>query len=275
MSRNIIYILITSAVFVFILSTTYSSDAQSTKAKLIKEYHVKKARQAVATDVDNFYVINNSNIAKYRKVDGKLATEWEDNDSIIHHLNSGIIIEGKLYCCNSNYPKSPMASSIEIFDPQTLKHIGNHSFGIFNGSATWLDFYNGYWYVVFAHYTGRGNEAGKDNSWTRMVKFDKEWRQLESWIFPEKLVSRFGTKSSSGGKILEDGRILCTGHDNYEIYELCFPKKGYALEWIKTIPVASFGQGIAYEKKNDQELIYGIVKKENKVVVSIISETFH
>jgi hypothetical protein len=194
-----------------------------------------------------------------------------DTDSVLNHLNSGIIIDGKLYACNSNYPESPMASSIEIFDPVTMKHIGNHSFGIFNGSATWLDKFEGFWYVAFAHYTGRGSEPGKDNTWTRLVKFDKQWRQIESWIFPKELVKHFETKSNSGGVILKDGRILCTGHDNYEIYVLHFPEKGYTLDWTATIPVGSFGQGIAYEKQGNSELIYGIIKKENKVVVSKIN----
>jgi len=164
-----------------------------------------------------------------------------------------------------------MASSIEIFDPITLNHIDNHSFGIFNGSATWIDRFKGFWYVAFAHYTGRGSEPGKENSWTKLVKFDVQWRQIESWIFAKKLVERFATRSNSGGVILEDGRILCTGHDNYEIYVLEFPSKGYSLNWINTIPVGSYGQGIAYEKVDDSELIYGIIKKENKVVVTRIN----
>jgi len=40
---------------------------------------------------------------------------------------------------------------------------------------------------------------------------------------------------------------------------------------MKTIPVVSFGQGIACEKIGDSEFIYKIIKKENKVVVSKIN----
>jgi hypothetical protein len=193
-------------------------------------------------------------------------------DSLIHHFNSGIIIGGKLYVIHSNYPESPMASSLEIFDPETLEHIESHSFGIMNGSATWLDTYGGCWYVAFAHYTGRGSETGKTNIWTRLVKFDQEWRQLESWIYPRKLIDRFGSRSNSGGVILSDGRILCTGHDNHELYVLAFPDKGYTLLWKNTKAVGSYGQGISYERSGQTELVYGIIKSENKVIVSRIDE---
>ncbi len=124
--------------------------------------------------------------------------------------------------------------------------------------------------MAFAHYTGRGSEPGKTNSWTRLVKFDKEWRQLESWIFPKELIVNFGTKSNSGGVILPNGKILCSGHDNYELYLLEFPSRGYTLIWQDTFPVGSFGQGIACETKGDSTLIWGVVKNENMVVVSLI-----
>ncbi len=240
--------------------------SQQPSVNVVRSYDVSLSRQAVATDENYFYVINNSSIQKYRKSNGKKVADWYDRDSVLHHMNSGIILSGKLYACNSNYPGSPMASSVEIFDPVTLKHIGNHSFGILNGSATWLDRKGEYWYVAFGHYTGRGSEDGKDNSWSRLVKFDSAWRQVESWIYPSALLKEFGTRTNSGGVILDNGLILCTGHDNYRIYVLRFPDKGFTLQWIGTIPVGSYGQGIAYEKTTEGEFIYGIIKKEKKVI---------
>ena len=263
MKGALLYIL-----WVFFCTSLYS---QSGSPTIVKTYQVPSSRQAVAVDSTYFYVINNSSITKHRKRDGEKVSSWEDNDSLIHHLNSGIIIDGSLYAVNSNYPSTPMASSIEIFDPVTLRHIDNHSFGILNGSATWLDKYQGSWYVAFAHYTRRGSEPGKTNFWTRLVKFDKDWRQLESWIFPIELIKNFGTMSNSGGVILPNGKILCSGHDNYELYLLEFPSKGYTLIWQATFPVGSYGQGIACEPDGDSMLVYGIVKKENKVVVSRIA----
>ena len=200
-----------------------------------------------------------------------MVLSWEDKDSMILHMNSGNIIQDKLYVANSNYPEYPMASSLEIFDPVTLQHIGNHSFGIVNGSATWMDMYNDHWYVSFAHYTGRGSEPGKDNSWSRLVKFDQHWRQIESWVFPKELLNRFESRSNSGGVILSDGKILCTGHDNYEVYVLEFPEKGYTLVWTNTLIVGSFGQGIDHDKIGESEYLYGIIKKKNRVVVSSIT----
>ncbi|NLB26097.1 MAG: hypothetical protein GX820_05315 [Bacteroidales bacterium] len=235
---------------------------------IVRTYNVTAAQQGVAVDADFFYVVNNSAIVKYNKEDGRKVAEWTDNDSVLRHLNSGIIIDGALYCINSNFPEIPMASSLEIFDPNTLEHLDNHSFGILNGSATWVDKYNGYWYVAFAHYTGGGGEEGKSNAWTRLVKFDSDWRQIESWIYPKELIKKFQNSSNSGGVILSDGKILCTGHDNYEIYLLEFPDKGYTLNWIDTFPVGSYGQGIAIEKSGDSELIYGIIRKDKKVVVT-------
>jgi len=260
------------AIFYILSLLVYSTlCAQPGMPKIVRTYQVQSARQAVAVDSIHFYVINNSSITKHLKENGSQVDSWYDNDSLIHHLNSGIIIDGTLFSINSNYPEAPMASSLEIFNPVTMEHIANHSFGILNGSATWLDFHDGHWYVAFAHYTGRGSEDGKNNSWTRLVKFDLHWRQIESWIFPPEIIEQFGTRSNSGGVILDDGRILCTGHDNYEIYVLEFPVKGYTLKWINTIAAGSFGQGIAYEKAGDADLIYGIIKKENKVVVTRIN----
>ena len=237
---------------------------------IVNVYNVPSSKQGVAVDAKYFYVINNNAITKHQKGDGFLVGSWEDKDSLIHHLNSGIIINGKLYCINSNYPDVPMASSLEVFNPATLEHLYNHSFGIFNGSATWVDKYKGFWYVAFAHYPGKNGMDDQANARTRLVKFDSKWRQIESWIFPKELLKKFGTKSNSGGVILSDGKILITGHDNFEIYVLEFPNKGMTLNWIDTIPVGSYGQGIAYEKNKKSEYIYGIIKKEDKVVVTKI-----
>lgn len=257
-------------ILIFIGLTLINFTVHSQKTMTVKTFSVPNSRQGVALDKDFFYVINNNSITKHSKKSGDLIKTWIDKDSLIQHLNSGIIINNKLYSCNSNYPESPMASSIEIFDPNTLNHIGNHSFGIAYGSATWLDYYKDNWYVAFAHYTGRGSELGKDNSWTRLVKFNNEWQMQESWIFPKELIKKFGLKSNSGGVILSNGNILCTGHDEYELYVLRFPNKGYTLQWKETIEVGSYGQGIAYEKNENGEYIYGIIKKEKKVIVSKI-----
>lgn len=172
----------------------------------IRKFKVTEAKQAVAVDDHFFYVINNSTIGKFTKEDGKLITTWDGTSDGIKHLNSGVVIKGKLYCANSNYPEIPMASSVEIFDVNTMKHIGNHSFGIAeHGSLTWIDQKDGFWWIGFAHYSGKEASEGRDVRWTSLVKFDLEWRQTESWIFPKNIVELFTPKSNSGGAWGNDG----------------------------------------------------------------------
>lgn len=235
--------------------------------KIDKAYGITEAKQGVATDNSHFYVVNNSSITKHHKVDGKLITTWQDTTGQIKHLNSGIIIDQKLYCANSNYPESPMVSSIEVFNPDTLTPIENISLGIDVGSATWIDFYKGHWYIAFAHYTGRGSTENKDNNWTQLIKFTKDWQRVGGWIFPKDLIAKFGTKSNSGGIITKDGTIYATGHDNTELYELKFPRLGATLHWVNTYDIPYEGQGIALDKETNTELsLFGIIKKENKVL---------
>ena len=55
------------------------------------------------------------------------------------HLDSLMEHEGRLYASHSNYPVTPMTSSVEIWDAATMEHVATHSFGIYRGSLTWLD----------------------------------------------------------------------------------------------------------------------------------------
>ena len=181
----------------------------------IREFQVEEAKQAVAVDARHFYVINNSTIRKYLKSTGALVGTWDGTKQGIVHLNSGVVLKGKLYCANSNYPGQPMTSSVEIFDVGTLRHTGTHSFGIAqHGSLTWLDQKDGYWYVGFAEYSGRNASAGRDGRWTSLVKYDRHWRQLEAWVYPPNLLERFAPMSNSGGAWGRDGLLYITGHDH-------------------------------------------------------------
>ncbi len=237
-----------------------------------KSYLLEEVKQGVAVDHDFFYVINNSEIVKYTKSEGTLVHTWQDTSQTLKHLNSGIILNNKLYCTNSNYPEDPMVSSIEVFDPKTLQHIDNISFGIYIGSATWVDFYEGHWYVAFAHYTGKGSSQDKSNQWTQLVKFTKDWKRVGGWVFPKELINKFGTRSNSGGCITAEGIIYATGHDNKELYELHFPKMGYTLEWKATYSVPFEGQGIALDTSQKDFTVYGIIRSENKVVRTVIKK---
>lgn len=237
-------------------------------AKEIKRFKVDAAQQGVAVDKKYFYVINNRTIVKHRKTDGREVAKWDGTAAGIKHLNSGNIIQGKLYCASSNFPEQPMAGSIEIFDAATLKHIGSHSFGIGNGSVTWLDKHAGFWWVGFAHYSGKYAVEGKDTRWTSLVKYSKDWAPLESWVYPANIVEAFKPMSNSGGSWSKDGYLYCTGHDKPELYVMKLPKSGYILEHVKTIPATIHGQGIAIDRTNKKKLIiYGLSEKKEATIV--------
>ena len=241
-------------------------------ATLSRKFQVEEAKQAVAVDEKHFYVINNSTIRKYTKSDGKLVAYWDGAKEGIKHLNSGIVIKGKLYCANSNYPEIPMASSVEIFDVNTMSHAGSHSFGIAqHGSLTWIDQKDGFWWIGFAHYAGKESSEGRDVRWTSLVKYDPEWRELESWVFPKNIVELFTPKSNSGGAWADNGILYCTGHDRPELYALKLPKSGYTLEYVGTVPAETYGQGIAIDHSvKNKTMIYGINRAANTVTLSEI-----
>jgi hypothetical protein len=161
--------------------------ASARKFQEFKRYLAAEARQAVAVDSSYFYAIGNSSVAKYDKQSGARLAGWEcPEGKPLIHLNSGVVVDGKLDCAHSNYPAVPMTGSIEIWDTRTMKHAGSHSFGIGVGSTTWADFHREHWYVGFAHYQNKGAEPHRDPNWTTGVKFTQAWQRLEGWVFPTK-----------------------------------------------------------------------------------------
>ena len=236
--------------------------------KEVRKFNVPEARQGIAVDKNYFYAVDTRGIAKYDKQSGKLVKKWEGKkDGAIKHLDSGVIINGKLYCAHSNYPEFPMTSSIEIFDPETLEHIDSHSFGINFGSCTWVDKYDGYWWAAFSHYNKWKDSTNTDVRWTTMVKFDNEWRQLEAWVFPKEVLKKFEHMSNSGGSWGADGYLYCTGHDAPEFYVLKLPERGSVLELVDIIPVNCTGQGFAWDR-SEPGSIYTIRKAEREVIYS-------
>lgn len=239
-----------------------------TSFETIATFSADEAFQAVAVGSDHFYAIASRAIGKYDKKTGKKIDEWkEQSDGPILHLDSGVIVDGKLYAAHSNYPEIPMTSSVEIWDTETLDHIGSHSFGIDRGSLTWVDRHDGYWWGVFAHYDEFEDKIGKDNSWTTLVKFDDQWNAVESWIYPQQLLERFDGKSNSGGSWGPDGQLYITGHDRAELYKIKLPDSGSVLELDQIVPIENEGQGIAWDRSEDN-IIYAIKRSTREVVVS-------
>ncbi|HRE50217.1 MAG TPA: hypothetical protein PK339_02270 [Flavitalea sp.] len=244
---------------------------QGQQAVEIKRYQIPDSihLQGVAVDGDFFYVISNTSIYKYRKDDGQMEAFFDGKkDGIMKHLNSGIVRNGKLYCAHSNFPDSPMASSIEIFDTRTMRHIGNHSFGLFGGSVTWIDEKDGYWWVAFANYSGRRSSEGRDNRWTQLVKFTRKWERASSWVYPANVLELFTPYSNSGGAWNNRGELYVTGHDRKELYVLNIPSAGYTLRHIRTIPIVNGGQGIALDRSvKTGEIIYAVNREDNSIIV--------
>lgn len=256
-------------VILWMLTCPLISDCQ--QAVEIHRYPVHDSihLQGIAVDRDFYYVISNNSIFKYHKKGGGIVGNYDGkSDGVLKHLNSGIVIKNKLYCAHSNFPESPMASSIEIFDTRTMEHVGSHSFGLFGGSATWIDEKDGYWWVAFANYNGQHSSEGRDNRWTTLVKFTKDWKVEQSWIFPKNVLDAFSPYSNSGGAWSKSGYLYISGHDRKELYVMKIPKAGYTLRYIKTIPIINNGQGMAIDKSNkEEEILFAVSRDGNSIIV--------
>ena len=211
------------------LLTASAASAQEGSRRLeeVRRFSAEEARQGVAVDDRYFYAISNRHIGKYDKQTGERVGGWEGApDGPIIHLNSGIVLDGRLYCAHSNYPGVPMVSSIEVFETDTLEHVESHSSGIFGGSATWIDRADGHWWVAFGHYAGFGGIPDQGPAWTNLVKFDQSWRRVAGYVYPRDVVERFQEMSNSGGAWGEDGRLYVTGHDEAAVFALSLPTAG-------------------------------------------------
>jgi len=249
----------------FYLGVLFSQDtAQFVK---IAKFKAGEARQGIAVDDQFFYAIDSRQIAKYNKKTGELMKKWEEQENgPTIHLDSGVIVNGKLVCAHSNYPGIPMTSSVEIWDAETLTHIETHSLGIRWGSCTWIDRHNDHWWAAFAHYNKFQDRTGTTNAYTVLVQFDDQWNEMESWVYPPQVLERFDGMSNSGGSWGPDGRLYLTGHDRAEIYALCLPEAGSQLVLEEIIPIDIEGQGIAWDRKREN-ILYAIRRSNTEVVV--------
>lgn len=97
-------------------------------SELLRTLEIPEANQGIAVDAEHFYAVDNRAIAKYDKRTGKrVDTCAGAEDGPIIHLDSGVVLDGLLYAAHSNYPESPMTSSVEIFDVETMAHVDTHS----------------------------------------------------------------------------------------------------------------------------------------------------
>jgi hypothetical protein len=244
-----------------------SPSLSAAAATVVRRYAAPEARQAVAVDAEHFYAITNAWIAKYEKHSGRRVVEWKGSpDGPIRHLNSGIVRDGRLYCAHSNYPETPMRSSIEVFDAATLRHVDSQGFGSGHGSATWIDARDDAWWVTFAHYAGKGGEPGRGPEHTKLVRYDRAWLELGAWTFPSAVIDHWDGMSSSGGAWAPDGRLVTTSHHGKELLVLRPPTASPVLELDAVVPFESEGQGIAIDTKTG--LLWSIQRRTGEVLVS-------
>jgi hypothetical protein len=234
-------------------------------AEVIERVAAPEADQGVAVDARSIYAVDNATIARYdRKTRAKVA-EFKGDPALYPHMNSCAVIGRELICAASNFPTTPMTSQVEVFDPATLKHLRTIPLGRQPGSLTWVDRKDGAWWGGFANYDGRGGEAGRDHSFTTVIRFDDQWRPHEQWTFPEAVLSRLAPMSASGGTFGADGRLYVTGHDRPELYVLDVPKGGGVLKLVATVPVPVRGQAIAFDRAA-KGVLFGVNRKQREVV---------
>jgi len=242
-------------------------------AQELRHWPAPEARQGVAVDAEHFYAVVNSRIGKYRKNDGVKVGEWVGDRIAIRHLNSCLVDGDELVCANSNYPATPMASSVEFFDTATMQHLRSVPLGVRDGSLTVIERHEGRWWAVFANYDPPNSHLGRTHRDTKVVIFNADWAEVGGFALPDSLLSRLAPSSISGGSFGEDGLLYLTGHDAGEIYVMRIPRHGPVLEHVATIPAPIEGQAWAWDRTTPRTL-YAIRRKAGEVVVLRIPADF-
>ncbi|MFH1136226.1 MAG: hypothetical protein V1816_09085 [Pseudomonadota bacterium] len=230
------------------------------------------AYQGAAVDKEYLYAINNFRITKMKKATGEPVLQWDGSgpDGPIIHLDGGVVVDGRLYCAHSNYPAWPMTSSVEVWEVKDMRHVATHSIGVANGTLTWIDRHDGFWWGTFANYDlvqpGRQLPHGLTRN-TQLARMDDNFQVLEAWTYPEELLKRFQGMSCSGGSWGPDGRLYITGHDLPVAYVMELPGAGSILKWVAEVNLPDIaGQGLAWERDGDGPVLYGVRRNANQVV---------
>lgn len=241
--------------------------AQSVPEALTLEvFDAADADQGVAVTADAFFAVDNAVIARHSRESGDLEARWDGGeDGAIAHLNSCVAIGQRLECANSNYPATPMASSVEYFDVDTLEHVASWSLGVTDaGSLVWTDRLANGRIAGFAHYGKRGGEPFKDNAYSSVVLFDAEWRRTGGYAFPPALTERMAPYAASGGAVHANGLLYVMGHDLPEMYVLARPLSGPYLRHVATIAVEAEGQAFAFDPV-EVNVVWVIDRRAGKV----------
>lgn len=244
-----------------------ANDTAPPAAPVERRINAEEADQGVASDGSFLYAIDNARIGKYRLSDGRKVAEWKGDPALYPHINSCTMVDRRLMCAASNYPAVPQTSSIEIFDPDRMAHVGSVSIGMSPGSLTTLTRHDGHWWATFANYDGHGGEPGRDHRYTLLAQLDEDFRIIRSWTFPENVLARFAPRSCSGASWGADGRLYVSGHDRPEIYALELPEAGSTLKHVATWGISTEGQAIDWDPK-DSSLLWSIDRPHKHLIGS-------
>jgi hypothetical protein len=238
----------------------------------LRTYEAPEATQGVAADARHFYPVDNSVLAKYEIASGRRVSRWEGPRDLLRHMNSCLVRDERIWCANSNYPLTPMGSSVEVFDAARLEPLQTHSLGMMDeGSLTWLDRYREGWIAGFAHYDESGGLAFKDHTFSSVVIFDGGWRRMGGWLFPPAVIDRMSPHAASGGAIGPDGWLYLLGHDRPEMYVVGMPPMGPAMIHVATIDLEAEGQAFSWAQDGTRT-IYAIDRRKRLVKVIAIPE---
>lgn len=239
--------------------------APAREPDVLRRYEGVHATQGVAVGERVFYGVSNSAIGKFDKETGARLAEWQGDPARYPHLNACLAAGRALVCANSNYPRLPMKSSVEVFDAETLAPRRSIPLDAAPGSLTWVDRHDGRWWAAFANYDGLGGQPGRGHRFTALVEYDDAWRPVARWRFPKAVLDRMAPNSTSGGAFGDDGLLYVTGHDRPELYGLRVPPGGGELDHVATLPIAVDGQAIAWDPARAR-VLYGISRSTGEVV---------
>ncbi|MCA9177540.1 MAG: hypothetical protein KDB14_23805 [Planctomycetales bacterium] len=254
------------------------SKTERWEIRQLRQWPSPQAHQGVAVDKQAIFAISNREIAQLDKETGDTLRVWRDGKETLDagktpatarslkHLNSGVVIDGKLYCAHSTWPSNPAVNTLEVWDAKSLEHLESLPFPGTEGAINWVDRHNGQWWIVFASY---GSQAGR----TRLVRYDDQWREQQRWLLPESVLKRMAPNSNSGGVWGPNEKLYLTGHDHLEVYVMELPQHAAAsgetrateLVHRATLPAPFAGQGIARDR-SDVNVLYGIRRKDKLVM---------
>jgi len=239
-----------------------------TDRNIVQKTLTIRTDQGVAVDETYFYAISNTVILKCDKQTRKIIATWQANkkDKAYEHflhMNSGTVVDGKLYCAHSRFSVDPNYCTVEIWNVEnkSLTHERTIRMPRKHGSLTWIDRHSDLsWWMCYAVYGEHKNRH------TKLVKYryrDGKFFELESWFFSKQVVANWEDMSCSGGSWGPDGYLYTTGHDHARAYVLEIDEAN-TLRYVRTEEdVGFFGQAIAWDRFSNEPVLWGIDKNKD------------